>query len=98
MSPFRSRINAWHLWLALVAFVTGLEVLAPPNQLLSEGVDRALVRRPILVRLAVVVTAGHLLNWWHPAVDPFTYMHRIASRLRRLFFRGTLAGLDRADT
>jgi hypothetical protein len=98
MSAFRSRINAWHLWIAVAGFVTVCEAIAPPGELLSEGVDRALDRRPILVWLAVVVTAGHLLNWWHPAVDPFAYMHRLASGLRRLPFRGTLAGLDRADT
>ena len=51
-------------WIAVGLTVAAVEILAPKNELLSEGVDRALEHKigRILVPLAVIQTAAHLLN------------------------------------
>ncbi|WP_280465855.1 DUF7427 family protein [Nocardia brasiliensis] len=73
----RSKIQAWHLWAVVGAVVVAAELLAPPGQLLSEGVDRALERRPLLVRIAIELVARHLLNDIPPSIDPFSYLPRL---------------------
>lgn len=75
----RSKVKAWHLWLIVGAVVVAAELVAPEGELLSEGVDRALERHPWLVRLAIEVTARHLLNELPPHLDPFTHIPRLSS-------------------
>ncbi|AQT78337.1 hypothetical protein B1R94_02435 [Mycolicibacterium litorale] len=58
-------------WLTVAAVVLVVEATAEPGELLSEGVDRYLARRPWLTRTAVVLTAAHLLNLLPARVDPF---------------------------
>lgn len=76
----RYRIKAWHLWLAVGVVVIAAEVIAPPGELLSEGVDRALQRHPLLTRAAIEITGRHLTNDLPPAVDPYVHVGRLVTR------------------
>ncbi|BAD58785.1 DUF7427 family protein [Nocardia farcinica] len=78
---YRSRIRSWHLWLVVGVVVVACEAIAPPGELLSEGVDRALEKHPLLTRAAIGVTARHLTNDLPAAVDPFAAVHRVSTRL-----------------
>lgn len=51
-----------YAWMTLIAGVVAWEALAPQGELLSEGVDRQLLRHPILTRTVILLTAAHLLN------------------------------------
>ena len=55
----------------LVGVALTHELLAQENQLLSHAFDRWLEKHPWLVRVAVVVTALHLLNLLPNEIDPF---------------------------
>ncbi|WP_043598926.1 DUF7427 family protein [Nocardia otitidiscaviarum] len=79
----RSRIKAWHLWVFVGAAVVVAELVAPPGELLSEGVDRALEQHPLLTRVAIEYTARHLMNDLPPQVDLFTWVARLVTRLAR---------------
>lgn len=59
-------------WLAIAALVVGHNVLAAGrgDELLSQGVDRYLLRHPILTHAVVGLVALHLLNRLPPVVDP----------------------------
>lgn len=75
---WRRLLTAKRGWL-LVAGVVGLyEVLAPPGELLSEGVDVALESgwSPLVVG-GVVVTALHLLNVLPAWMDPYALLARV---------------------
>lgn len=67
--------SADRAWLALGAAVVAYEAGAPRGELLSEGVDRYLVRRPWVTRVVVVGLAAHLLNAIPQRFDP---LHRLA--------------------
>ena len=64
-------------WIVLAASIVTYEVVAQPEELMSEAVDRYLDSRPWLTRLAVAVVSAHLLNLIPPQFDP---IHRIALR------------------
>jgi len=51
-----------YAWITLITGVVAYEAAAPKNELLSEAVDRQLIRHPIATRIAVLLTAAHLLN------------------------------------
>ena len=72
----RRYIKARNGWLAVLAIVAAYEALAAPtgDQLLSHGVDRALITHPVLTRAAIIVTSLHLLNILDPRVDPFNIL------------------------
>lgn len=65
-------LSAKRGWIALGIGVLAYEVLCPPGELLSEGVDRALTKYPTLTRVAIGTTALHLLNALPEHLDPFT--------------------------
>ncbi|MFA4083697.1 hypothetical protein ONA92_18535 [Mycobacteroides salmoniphilum] len=67
-------------WLALAAGVVAYEVAAPRGELLSEGVDRYLARKPWLTRLVVVGIGAHLLNLIPAQVDPLHQLSRLRPR------------------
>lgn len=67
-------------WLALAAGIVAYEVAAPRGELLSEGVDRYLARKPWLTRLVVVGIAAHLLNLIPAKVDPLHQLSRLRPR------------------
>ncbi len=64
-------------WCAIGAGVLTYEVLAPEDELLSESVDRALLRRPTITRIAITLVACHLLNLLPTWADPFHYIGRM---------------------
>jgi hypothetical protein len=64
-------------WIVLLAGVTAWELLAPTGHLLSEGVDRAIERHPVITRAAIAVTALHLMNLLPSQVDPFHHLPRV---------------------
>lgn len=66
-------------WLVLGAFVAAYDMLAPEGETLSEGVDRALERHPLLTTAAIGATALHLLNVLRPERDP---IHLLAETVR----------------
>ncbi|ASR87205.1 hypothetical protein SEA_LASTHOPE_37 [Mycobacterium phage LastHope] len=57
-------------WLGIAAAVVAYEAGAPRGELLSEGVDRYLDRRPWVTRVVVVGLAAHLLNVIPQRFDP----------------------------
>ncbi|ASR85635.1 hypothetical protein SEA_AMGINE_34 [Mycobacterium phage Amgine] len=66
-------------WLALGVGVAAYEVACPPNELLSEGVDRYLARRPWSTRIVVIGLALHLLNLLPERIDP---LHQLSKRFK----------------
>lgn len=69
-------------WFAVGAVVVAYELVAPDGQLLSEGIDRALIRWPVATRVGVALVACHLLNLIPTRVDP---LHRLAGvKVRRI--------------
>lgn len=70
---------ARNAWIALGIGVAVVDYIAPPNQTMSEGIDRALEQHPVLTTLAVGAVALHLLNVLPPAIDP---LHQIARVVR----------------
>lgn len=67
-------------WIVLASAIVTYEVVAQPDELMSEAVDRYLDSRPWLTRLIVAVVAAHLLNLIPPQFDP---LHRVALRFSR---------------
>lgn len=67
-------------WLTLGAGVVAYELACPRGELLSEGVDRYLVRSPWATRLAVAGVALHLLNVLPGALDPLHWLSRLPRR------------------
>lgn len=67
----KPEITAKRAWMALGAAVAAYEAIAPTGELLSEGVDKALLKYPLTTRLAIGVTALHLANVLPPSIDPF---------------------------
>lgn len=60
-------------WGVLAAGVVAYDVLCPPGETLSEGVDRALERQrgKWLALGGIAITAAHLANMIPEQVDPF---------------------------
>lgn len=67
-------------WIGIAAAVVAYEAGAPRGELLSQGVDRYLLRRPWLTRAVVCYLGAHLLNVIPERVDPLTCL---ATALRR---------------
>lgn len=68
----RRHFTARNGWLAILTVAGVFEALALDGELLSHGVDRALVSHPWLTRGVIIVTAMHLLNTIPPRADPFS--------------------------
>jgi hypothetical protein len=64
-------LRARHMWAAIAALVVYHETVCPPGELLSEEVDRMLVKHPIGTYLFTALTVAHLLNWLPASVDPY---------------------------
>lgn len=72
-------------WGVLATGVVAYDVLCPPGETLSEGVDRALERSPLSKASTIAlgaITLAHLLNQI-PQPDKFDPFHR-ATKLKRL--------------
>lgn len=70
-SLLKEELTAKRAWAGIGALVLGYEMIAPPGELLSEGVDAALSLHPNLTRLAIGVTALHLMNALPERIDPY---------------------------
>jgi hypothetical protein len=71
-------------WAGLIASVAAYDYLAPEGQTLSEGVDRALEKRPLLTAAAIGMTAMHLLNIYeHLHIEHLDPIHQLANLARR---------------
>lgn len=57
--------------LAIGGQVVYHEAACEEGQLISQGFDRALEKHPVLVRVLVLITAAHLINWLPKQVDPY---------------------------
>lgn len=75
-------LSAERAWAAIFSFVLLHELTCQPGQLLSEGVDRALVKQPVLTYGFTAVTVAHLLNLLPPRLDPYARTFRIIQRLK----------------
>ncbi|QGH75852.1 hypothetical protein L3Y25_gp112 [Gordonia phage Syleon] len=77
----RQHLTAKRGWIALGLGVLAYEVAAPEGELLSEGVDRALLSNRKSVRATawagITVTALHLLNVLPVWCDPYALLARI---------------------
>lgn len=62
-------------WLVGGALATGYEILCPPGETLSEGLDELMEHKywRYAVGAVVGVTAAHLCNLLPESVDPFHY-------------------------
>lgn len=69
----RERLTAKGAWAAIGLGVLAYELGCPAGQTLSEGIDQALETHPLLIKLAVGVTALHLINALPERVDPFSH-------------------------
>lgn len=68
-------LSGKRMWQAILAVVVYHEVFCDDGQLLSEEADRQRAKRPILIDLAITLTALHLLRRIPPQADPFYRVH-----------------------
>ncbi|MGW6624258.1 DUF7427 family protein [Nocardia sp. NPDC055002] len=71
------------MWAVLFGLVVYHEVACDDGELLSEGVDRALEKHPLLVYGFVAVTVAHLLNWLPNKADPYHAVGTLYERLNK---------------
>ncbi len=67
-------------WLTLGAAVLAWDAFCPADEMLSEASARYAAARPVLSRLAIAYTAGHLMHVWPEEVDLFTRAARLFGR------------------
>lgn len=67
-------VNGDRAWLILIGLVLTYELTCREGELLSEAVDRFLLRHPFLTRFLVIQTALHLLNVYDAAPERFQYL------------------------
>lgn len=75
-------LTAGQAWTAIACFVLFHELTCQPGQLLSEGVDRGLEKRPVLVYSFITITVAHLLNQIPLRVDPYSRLFQLIQRLK----------------
>lgn len=63
-------------WVILTAGIIAWDVWCPPGEMLSEGVDRYMLRHPWITRGVVALVALHLCNHLPPVADPIGYLAR----------------------
>ena len=69
-------------WAGIAFGVAGYDIAAPEGQMLSEGVDRALERHPVITTLAIGAVALHLLNVLPEKIDPLHQLAELGRKLR----------------
>ncbi|WP_280395522.1 DUF7427 family protein [Nocardia brasiliensis] len=69
-------------WGVLFAIVAIHEVTADKGQLLSEEVDRQLLKHPTATILFGALTVGHLYNLIPPSIDPYHQAARLIGIIR----------------
>ena len=80
-------VKGEHAWAVLAGLIVAYEVLCDEDELLSVAVDRWLVSRPVVTRLAVAAVALHLLNVTPYWCDPLSkrFWARVRSVGRALY-------------
>lgn len=63
------------MWVAIGLAVLYHEFSCADGELLSEEVDRQLVKRPLIVYGLIAVTVAHLLNRLPQQLDPFHWVY-----------------------
>jgi hypothetical protein len=71
LSARRRTVRARHVWAGILAVAVYHEAVCEPGELLSEEVDRMLVKYPLTVYTFTFITVAHLLNWLPSSVDPY---------------------------
>lgn len=65
----KPELTSKRAWQAMALGILLYEFTCPEGELLSEGVDKALDAHPVLTRLAIGMTALHLVNALPPKID-----------------------------
>lgn len=68
----KPELTAKRAWVAMGLGILAYEMTCPQGELLSEGVDRALEKHPVLTASAIGVTALHLMNALPESIDPYS--------------------------
>lgn len=76
------QVTANRAWAVLGSAVVVYEIVCPPGELLSQGVDRWLINHPIATTVAVATTAAHLLNLLPALVDPYVTLNLLRPETR----------------
>jgi len=71
------------MWLLLAVAVLYHEIACEDGELLSEEVDRQLVKHPILTVVFGAVTVAHLYNLLPNKIDPYHQLANAASRVSK---------------
>lgn len=66
-------------WIALGTYVVAYDLLASPEQTLSDGADRYMLRHPWVTRGVAFAVAAHCCNLVRPEFDP---IHLLFAGLR----------------
>jgi hypothetical protein len=64
-------MKAYEGWAVVLGTITAHELSCDKGNTLSEGVDRALEKHPILTIGAIAITSAHLINLLPEKIDPF---------------------------
>lgn len=67
-------------WIALATGVVAYDVLAPPQQTLSDGADRYMLSHPWITRAVALAVAGHVCNL---VPDRFDVIHQLFKAARK---------------
>lgn len=67
-------------WIGLGAGILAYEILCPPEELLSEGMDRLIEKHPIATRAIIGAFALHLANLVPEKIDGIHHLSRFVSR------------------
>lgn len=78
----RRSLSGKSMWAAIAAAVVYHELACSEGELLSEAVDRALEKRPVLIHVFIAVTVAHLLNRLPTKVDPYHWGYLIHQRMK----------------
>ena len=80
--PRRLSLSAKRMWAAIGIAVAYHELSCKDGELLSEGVDRALEKHPVLTYSLITITAAHLLNQLPPKADPYQWIWLMQKKMK----------------
>jgi len=68
-------------WVALWTGVAIWDVIAPPDEMLTDAARRGMAAHPVLTAGAIAITALHLADVLPPRADPFHLLGVLLTRL-----------------
>lgn len=74
------KVTAERAWAAMGVGILAYEATCPPGELLSEGVDRAIEKHPIIVPVLIGAVALHLANKIPERWDGVHHLSRFIGR------------------